>query len=150
MEVMMTKWNVYKVFANGKRAKKPYYSFESDTKDDFYNTVFPTMTDKQKKCNWQIIDDRLPQEALIEEPVVTEMDLMIRKRTEFLSQMMQEMYPELETHKHQSCLMFSPETNWKWCWCVSEASTMKYVAQISERFETAFEAEQWMKKQLEQ
>ena len=141
----MTEWNAYKIFANGKRAKKPYCSFKSETKDYFYQTLLPSMSEKLQKSDWQIIDNRLPQEIIEEQPVIAELDQMIKKRNMFLSSIIEERYPDLETHKHQSCLMFAPETNWKWCWCVAEASTMNYVAQLSDRFETASEAEKWMK-----
>ena len=146
----MTKWNVYKIFSNGNRAKKPYCSFESETKEHFYETILPSMTDKLQKSNWQVIDDRLPQEALSDQPVVSELDQLTRKRNMFLSSMITKMYPELQSHKHHSALLFAPQTNWKWCWCVVEASTMRYVAQISERFDTAVDAEKWMEQQLEQ
>ena len=144
----MTKWNVYKVFANGNRAKKPYCSFESETQEHFYEEILPTMSEKLQNSNWQLIDDRLPQEAVDDQPVVTETDLMARKRNKFLSSLVTTMYPDLESHRHQSCLMFLPETNWKWCWCVAEASTLKYVGQLSARFDTALEAEQWIRNQL--
>ena len=81
--------------------------------------------------------------------IVTETDLFARKRNKFLSGLVTAMYPELDSLRHQSCLMFLPETNWKWCWCVAEAATLKYVGQLSERFDTAIEAEQWIRAQVE-
>lgn len=145
----MNKWNVYKVFANGNRAKMPYTEFEADNPDYFYESILPTMSEKLQNCKWQVIDDRLPEEAIRDQPVITcETDLFARKRNKFLSALVANKFPDLEGN-YQSCLMFIPETNWKWCWCVAEASSLQYVGQLSERFDTAVEAEQWIKAQIE-
>lgn len=37
----MPNWNAYKVFANGKRAKSPYTTFESDESNHFSRVFYP-------------------------------------------------------------------------------------------------------------
>ncbi len=40
----MPNWNAYKVFANGKRAKSPYTTFESDESKKKKKKILPTAT----------------------------------------------------------------------------------------------------------
>jgi len=45
----MPNWNVYKVFANGKRAKSPYTTFDADDGQHFFETILPTLNEKLQK-----------------------------------------------------------------------------------------------------
>ena len=58
----MPNWNVYKVFASGKRARSPYTTFEAEQSQHFFENILPTLGAKLKKSNWIILDAEQPQE----------------------------------------------------------------------------------------
>jgi hypothetical protein len=55
-EHMNYKWNVYKLFKNGKRAKAPateFFAAEEDHRDYFHNEVLTTFTNKMKQAEYE-------------------------------------------------------------------------------------------------
>ena len=62
----MPNWNAYKVFANGKRAKSPFTTFEAEESQHFFESILPTLTPKLQKSKWLVIDSALPQERQAE------------------------------------------------------------------------------------
>jgi hypothetical protein len=48
----MPSWNAYKVFANGKRAKSPYTTFEADESAHFFDNILPSLATKLQKSKW--------------------------------------------------------------------------------------------------
>ena len=46
----MSNWNAYKVFANGKRAKSPYTTFEADEPAYFTESILPSLESKVANC----------------------------------------------------------------------------------------------------
>ena len=59
----MPNWNVYKVFASGKRAKSPYTTFEAEQSQHFFENILPTLGAKLKKSNWIILTPSSPKSA---------------------------------------------------------------------------------------
>ena len=47
----MPSWNAYKVFANGKRAKSPYTTFDADDSQHFFEVILPTLSDKLQNAS---------------------------------------------------------------------------------------------------
>ena len=58
----MPNWNAYKVFASGKRAKMPYATFEAEEAQHFFDNILPSLTEKLKKSNWQVLNTEESQE----------------------------------------------------------------------------------------
>ena len=144
----MNSWNAYKVFANGKRAKMPFMSFDADESEHFYNEILPTLEKKVQKNNWLILDVNDPQERE-EEARDEEHEKFVKMRTRLLSKMAVRKYPGLAISNVQSCLLMSSDVGWKWAWCIVQGSSHKFIAEISERFDTASAAENWLKEQVE-
>ena len=74
----MNEWNVYKVFASGKRAKNPYTTFSAEEPNHFFENILPTLTAKLQKTSWVVIDLREPQERPAE-GVSGEAELAIKR-----------------------------------------------------------------------
>lgn len=139
----MTNWNVYKVFASGKRAKSPYTTFEADKAEHFFEKILPTFTAKLKKSNWIVIDSEAPQERP-EGGTMTEDEIIAKKRNRILSKIAVEVFPDIANKNVSTCLMFNEDTDWKWAWCLAQGGTHKFIGLLSEKFETRGEAITWI------
>lgn len=144
----MNSWNAYKVFANGKRAKMPFMSFDAEESNHFFSDILPTLDKKVQKNKWTILNVNEPQERE-EEARDEEHERFVKMRTRFLSKMAVQKYPNLAINNVQSCLLMSSDIDWKWAWCIVEGSSHKFIAEISDRFSTASAAEKWLKEQVE-
>jgi hypothetical protein len=82
----MPNWNVYKVFANGKRAKSPYTTFEAEESQHFFENILPTLGPKLKKSKWMVLDTAAPQERP-EGGTMSADDILAKKRNQHLSKM---------------------------------------------------------------
>ena len=143
----MPSWNVYKVFANGKRAKSPYTTFDADDSQHFFESILPTLSDKLKKSNWLVLNTEEPQERQAEVRD-EEKEKFERQRISFLSKLAGKKFPKLAENKTEACLMMNENTDWKWAWCIAEGGTLKFLGQLSELFSTPKEAEAWIKMQI--
>ena len=45
-------------------------------------------------------------------------------------------------------LVMSEDTNWKWQWCVLRMSSNQFIAALSENFDTAEKAQEWMTNEI--
>ena len=141
-------WNVYKVFASGKRAKMPYTTFEAEETQHFFSNILPSLGAKLQKSKWLVLNteesqDR-PAEARDEEKEKFEKD-----KIRVLGTLAARKFPELSSKKAEVCLAMTNETGWKWAWCVVQCASHKYIAEISERFDNSALADQWIKEQIE-
>tara|TARA_A100000172_G_scaffold81156_1_gene73426 strand:- start:6075 stop:6509 length:435 start_codon:yes stop_codon:yes gene_type:complete len=139
----MPNWNVYKVFASGKRAKSPYTTFEADKAQHFFENILPTLTPKLKKSSWVILDVEASQERP-EGGTMTEEDLVTKKRNRFLTGIAVEKFPDIADKGVSTCLMMNEGTDWKWAWCLAEGATHKFIGFLSEKFDTRKEAVAWI------
>ena len=143
----MPNWNAYKIFANGKRAKSPYTTFEADESAHFFNNILPTLTDKLQKSKWLVINVNEPQERQAEQRDEAK-EKYERQRISYLSKLAGKKFPRLAENKTEACLMMNGNTNWKWAWCIAEGATLNFLGQLSEPFNTPKEAEEWIKIQV--
>ena len=139
----MNEWNVYKVFASGKRAKKPYVTFNAEESSHFFENILPTFTTKQKKTSWVVIDSQASQERPVER-IDEEAELAIKKNQTVLKARASEKYPNLMGRKVIGALMMSKDTDWKWAWCLVQPATHNFIAMVSEPFEKRKEAIDWI------
>lgn len=139
----MPNWNAYKVFANGKRAKAPYTTFEAEESQHFFESILPTLTEKLQKADWIILNTDEPQERKAEVRDEAE-DKFTKDRIRFLSRLANSRYPRLRDKKTEACLMMNGNTEWKWAWCIAESGTHKFLGLLSECFDNRNEAMEWI------
>ena len=143
----MPSWNAYKVFANGKRAKSPYTTFDADDSQHFFENVLPTLSPKLQKSKWLILDVNEPQERQAEQRDEAK-EKYERQRISLLSKLAANKFPKLAENKTEACLMMNENTDWKWAWCIAEGGTLRFLGQLSGLFNTPKEAEEWIKLQV--
>ena len=143
----MSSWNAYKIFANGKRAKMPYTTFEADESQHFFENILPTLSPKLQKANWLILNTNESQEREAEQRD-EEKERYERKKISFLSKLAAKKHPNISNRKTEACLMMNKDTDWKWAWCVAEGGTLNFLGQLSELFDIQKEAEEWLRLQL--
>jgi len=143
----MPNWNAYKIFASGKRAKTPYTTFEADDKQHFFDSILPTLSEKLQKSKWTILNTEEPQERKAEVRDEAK-ERFVKDRTRVLSNLAAKKFPKYAEKKIEACLMMCSETEWKWTWCIAEASTLRYLGEVSEKFELRSDALEWMESQV--
>ena len=141
------KWNVYKMFKNGKRAKAPLASFEHPETDNIYeyfeSEIKKNFNEKNRALEFLIFRENEPQERKEEKNY----DENLRKQTTVLNRLAREL--NLQTkHRIVGGLIFARKTNWKWQWCALQAGTNEYVAPLSPPFNNHTEADEWMTQQI--
>jgi len=139
----MPNWNVYKVFANGKRAKSPYTTFEAEESQHFFENILPTLGPKLKKSKWMVLGTEESQERP-EGGTMSADDVLAKKRNRILSKIAVEAYPGITIGNVSTCLMSNQETEWKWAWCIAQGATHKFLGLLSEKFDTRKEAIAWI------
>jgi hypothetical protein len=139
----MPNWNVYKVFANGKRAKSPYTTFEAEESQHFFENILPTLGSKLKKSKWMVLDTAAPQERP-EGGTMSADDILAKKRNQHLSKIAIELFPDIAKNNVSTCLMSNESTDWKWAWCIAQGATHKFLGLLSEKFDTRKEAIAWI------
>lgn len=143
----MHNWNAYKVFANGKRAKNPYTTFKAEESQYFFEVILPTLSEKLQKCEWLILNT---EESQVRKAEVRDeaKDKFEKDRSRVLSSLTAKKFPKYAKKKIEACLMMCPETDWKWAWCIAEAGTLRYLGEVSDKFELRGEALRWMENQV--
>jgi len=147
----MIKWNAYKVFNNGKRAKGPTKTFEAEDAQHFYNEILPSLSTKLQKTKWLVVNDDEPQERKAEK--IDEEKERKKEITKFVLEHMAakgQNRTGYASNKIMSCLMLSKDIGWKWAWCLAEIGTMKYVISLSPHFSTDTEAEKWIEEKYKE
>ena len=139
----MNEWNVYKVFASGKRAKNPYTSFNAEEANHFFDKILPTLATKLQKSKWVVIDSQAAQDRPAEK-ADDQADLVIKRVQKVLKTNAAEKHPELVGQRIVGALMMNKETGWKWAWCLVQPATHNFIAMISEPFDQRQEAMEWI------
>jgi|TARA_A100000172_G_scaffold80940_1_gene71998 hypothetical protein len=144
----MQDWNVYKVFANGKRAKSPYTTFEATESGHFFESILPTFSAKLRKSKWVVlsVNDSQEREA---EAVDEEKEKFDLDKQRVLSKIAAREFPHFADRRLEACLILSKSTEWKWAWCLVQRVTHVYFGHLSPQFDTAIQAEEWIKEQIE-
>lgn len=145
---MNNKWNVYKTFKNGKRAKLPTLVFEAETENFFFKEILPTLDNKLQKIKWEILNSEGTQDRQ-EDTVDEERMLRNKKLAKVLAALVAKKIPQMRKKNIVGCLMMNKQTNWKWSWCAAESSTNKFLAALSPEFKCRKDADEWMKRRIE-
>ena len=147
---MSYNWNVYKLFSNGNRAKAPFAVIESE---DCESEGFMTKVEKNLEekfgakaalTKYKIMRADLPQEERAD--VEKEKNLVLRNRV--LSNKINALGLDLQNKRTTGALVMSEDTNWKWQWCVLRMSSNQFIAALSENFDTAEKAQEWMTNEI--
>ena len=148
---MSYNWNVYKVFSNGNRAKAPFAVVEGEDceSENFMSKVRKNLEEKfgakAALTKYKIMRADLPQEERAD--VEKEKNLVLRNRV--LSIKINALGLNLQNKRTTGALVMSRETNWKWQWCVLRAASNQFIAALSDEFDSAQEAMEWMKREIE-
>lgn len=148
-------WNVYKVFKNGKRAKSPITTFESEEENAsevFELKVKAGFPAKLKKSKFVFIREDSEQ-ARESEIIDTAIDLFMINKQKVLSTLLTT--KNLDTDRKpklsvSGALILCKDSGWKWQWAAIEAATSKYIVGLSETFGTSKEADEWMQEQIKE
>ena len=149
-ELLSYNWNVYKLFSNGNRAKAPFAVIESE---DCESEGFMTKVEKNLEekfgakaalTKYKIMRADLPQEERAD--VEKEKNLVLRNRV--LSNKINALGLDLQNKRTTGALVMSEDTNWKWQWCVLRMSSNQFIAALSENFDTAEKAQEWMTNEI--
>jgi len=150
-ELLSYNWNVYKLFSNGNRAKAPFAVVESeDCESEGFNAMVRKNLEekfgaKAQSTKYKIMRADLPQEERVDEE--EKKKLVLRNRA--LAIKINALGLDLKKIKTAGALVMSPETNWKWQWCVLRAASNQFIAALSPEFNTAEGAQEWMKGETE-
>ena len=148
---MSYNWNVYKLFSNGNRAKAPFAVVEGDDceSESFLAKVKKNLEEKfgakAALTKYKIMRADLPQEERAD--VEKEKNLVLRNRV--LSTKISALGLALQNKRTCGALVMSGDTNWKWQWCVLRMSSNQFIAALSPQFDTAENALDWMKSEIE-
>jgi|TARA_Y100000310_G_scaffold247539_1_gene253145 hypothetical protein len=150
MEVQLTyKWNVYKVFKNGRRAKSLFCQIEaidkSKAKEKFLNEHLLGSRAKYEKYTWSFLRSDLSQERFYEKNLEEEKKEK-DKRIRYLTKLALEVgsLPNNITF----VLLYSKNTDWNWQWTACEPATMRYLKTLSPNFKSGKKAEEWLTTQV--
>ena len=149
-ELLSYNWNVYKLFSNGNRAKAPFAVIESEDceSEGFMTKVKKILEEKfgakAALTKYKIMRADLPQEERAD--VEKEKNLVLRNRV--LSNKINALGLDLQNKRTTGALVMSEDTNWKWQWCVLRMSSNQFIAALSENFDTAEKAQEWMTNEI--
>ena len=148
---MSYNWNVYKLFSNGNRAKAPFAVIESEDceSEGFMAKVEKNLEEKfgakAALTKYKIMRADLPQEERAD--VEKEKNLVLRNRV--LSTKISALGLDLQNKRTTGALVMSEDTNWKWQWCVLRMSSNQFIAALSPEINSAENAQDWMKSEIE-
>ena len=150
-ELLSYNWNVYKLFSNGNRAKAPFVVLEGEDceSESFMSKVKKNLEEKfgakAALTKYKIMRADLPQEERAD--VEKEKNLVLRNRV--LSTKINALGLDLQNKRTTGALVMSKDTNWKWQWCVLRMSSNQFIAALSPEFDSAENAQDWMKSEIE-
>ena len=148
---MSYNWNVYKLFSNGNRAKAPFAIVEGvDCESEvFMSKVRKNLEEKfgakAALTKYKIMRADLPQEERVDEE--EKKNLVLRNRV--LSTKIKSLGLDLQNKMTTGALVMSENTGWKWQWCVLRMSSSQFIAALSPKFDSAENAQAWMKNETE-
>jgi hypothetical protein len=143
-------WNVYKLFSNGNRAKAPFAVVESEDceSENFCAMVRKNLEEKfgakAALTKYKIMRADLPQEERIDDE--EKKNLVLRNRV--LALKITALGLDLQKIKTTGALVMSPETNWKWQWCILRMASNQYIAGLSPIFDSTERAYAWMNEEI--
>ena len=151
---MIYEWNAYKVFLNGKRAKRPSVTFkhddESTVSEHFEGKVKRKLGKKLSSSEFTILRADLPQNSKEEIELAEK-----KKANELRNRVIRKHFKNIpvkgkirQSVNYGAGMILCKESDWKWQWAVLENATNKYVKGISPGFAGFFEAEKWMEEQI--
>ena len=151
---MIYEWNAYKVFLNGKRAKRPSITFkhddESTASEHFESNVKRRLGKKFKSSEFAILRANLPQNSKEEIELAEK-----KKANELRNRVIRKHLKNIpvrgkirQSVNYGAGMILCKESDWKWQWAVLENATNKYVKGISPGFAGFFEAKKWMEEQI--
>ena len=145
------KWNVYKIFSNGKTAKKPCFEFVYDNEDAvfsyFESNIKPTMPPKFQKYKFQVLKEGVEPEVTSNSS--SENDAITQKRSKVLQRYLRENENILDFgNSIDFALMLASETDWKWQWTAVQRVTNTYLLGISPVFTSYNKAVEWVDSQM--
>jgi len=144
-------WNVYKLFNNGNRAKTPFAMVEGENceSDAFMVRVGKILEEKFGRkavsTKYKIMRTDLPQEERIDDE--EKKNLVLRNRV--LALKITALGLDLQKIKTTGALVMSPETSWKWQWCVLRMASNQFIAALSPEFNSTEGAQEWMNDEIE-
>tara|TARA_R110002110_G_scaffold207572_2_gene419760 strand:- start:853 stop:1308 length:456 start_codon:yes stop_codon:yes gene_type:complete len=147
---MNYKWNVYKLFKNGKRAKAPateFFAAEEDHRDYFHNEVLTTFTNKMKQAEYELVRADLSQEGTAKKIDEAE-ELFKKKRALFLSGLVRKEGFGTTKRALTTGLIMCKASNWNWQWALLEAGTSIYIKGLSPSFNKHSDAVEWIQNQI--
>ena len=153
---MIYEWNAYKVFLNGKRAKRPSITFKHDDEktvsEYFESKIKRKLGKKLGSSEFTILRADLPQNSK------EEIELAAKKRAnELRNRVIRKHLKNIpvrgkirQSVNYGAGMILCKESDWKWQWAVLENATNKYVKGISPGFAGFVEAEKWMEEQIDE
>ena len=150
-ELLSYNWNVYKLFNNGNRAKAPFAVVEGESceSEGFVAMVKKNLEEKfggkAALTKYKIMRADLPQEERVDDE--ERKNLALRNRV--LALKITALGIDLQKIKTTGALVLSPETNWKWQWCILRMASNQFIAALSPEFSSTEEAQEWMSDEIE-
>ena len=97
---------------------------------------------KFQKCNWVFLHEDDNQERPFEQDCESDVEFK-KNRDQFFGRIVMRIggLP----NKISIALVMSGATDWKWQWAACQPATLKYLAGLSPKFNTGFEADTWLK-----
>ena len=147
---MSYNWNVYKLFNNGNRAKAPFVVVEGeDCESESFRAVVEKNLEekfgrKASTIKYKIMRADLPQEE--REDDEERKNLVLRNRV--LALKINALGLDLQKIKTTGALVMSPNTNWKWQWCVLRMASNQFIAAHSPEFNSVEDSQEWMSAEI--
>ena len=146
-------WNVYKLFKNGKRAKKPFHVFEHDNTENldehFHAEVIDTFSEKIRTSKLLILRSDLPQERQADIKDINK-EKLAKQRNQVFQRRINRLTNRTFTETSViGALILCKESEWKWQWAVLEAGTSRYIHGLSPNFKSYDKAYEWMSEEID-
>ena len=153
---MIYEWNAYKIFINGKRAKRPSITFkhddESTASEYFESKIKRKLGKKFKSSEFVVLRADLPQNSK------EELELAEKKKSnELKNRVIRKHFKNIHVRgkirpsvNYGAGLIYCKESDWKWQWAILENGTNRHIKGISPGFDKFFEAEKWMEEQIDE
>ena len=151
---MIYEWNAYKIFLNGKRAKRPSITFKHEDENTvgeyFESKVKRRLGKKLKSSEFAILRADLPQNSK-EVLELAEKNMVIELRNRVIRKHFKNIHVKgkiRQSVNYGAGMILCKESDWKWQWAILENATNRYIKGISPGFAGFLEAEKWMEEQI--
>jgi len=147
------KWNVYKIFNNGRRAKAPMHTFtyadEDRVREYFDAVVRENFEEKIRRWNFTLLRADLPQERKAE-VVDEEAKQLERDQNRVFGNLIQYVKLPPNTKSIVAGLVCCEESDWNWQWAAVQNGTSQYLAGLSPTFKSHIQANEWMNEKIKE